>query len=321
MITWAVSRSSRGKPLQIRPFLPKDEAPLRARFSQDGKPPWMRLPSPYTLERLLAPSPQMTVFVAEGRQGEPIGLLAIDESRRRPLVVGPLVPNEQLSELYGRALLDFALAWARLNGISRLQVKVDLGEDRAISFFINQGFRTLEMRQYVLEAHPSKRAPAPVPPGFSFGPCPEMLSSDYMRLYQEIGGPLGWADRSAWTRPQVFEHLQKPGLHLLAVREGDDFVGFAEFEERQALHAELVYFGLLESHRGRGLGGAFLEHALNYGWEQLHWEAIRVSTLTTDAPQALPNYLKRGFRKERAMVFLEKDLETAFEARPNLLAP
>lgn len=308
-------------PLQIRPFQPHDEAVLRARFSRDGKPPWMRLPHPFTLDRLLAPSPRLTVFVAEGRQGEATGLLALDEGGHRPLVIGPLVSDDQLAELYCRALLDHGLAWARLNGINLVQVKVDLGEDRAIGFFINQGFQTLEMRQYVLEAHPNKRVPAAVPAGFSFGPCPEMLSSDYMRLYQSIGAPLGWADRSQWTRPQIFEHLQKPGLHLLAAREGDDFIGFAELEERKPGEADLVYFGLLESHRGRGLGGAFLEHVLHHAWEQLHLQAIRVSTMTTDAPQALPNYLKRGFRKERAMVFLEKNLESPVPSRPSLLSP
>jgi GNAT superfamily N-acetyltransferase len=148
-----------------------------------------------------------------------------------------------------------------------------------------------------------------------------MLSSDYMRLYQEIGQPLGWTDWSHWTRPQVFEYLQRPGLHLLAMREGDKFIGFAELEERQSGVAELIHFGLLETYRGRGLGGIFLEHVLQYAWEQLHLQTIRLSTLSTDAPQALPNYLKRGFRKERAMVFLERNLEAATPPKASLLAP
>lgn len=308
-------------PLQIRPYQPNDAALLQERFGGATRPPWMRLPFPYTLERLLEPSPKLTVFVAEPRPGQVVGLLAIDESFSRPLLIGPLVPDDQLADLYGRALLDHGLGWARVNGISRVEAKVDFGEDRGLGFFINQGFQALEKRQYVLEAHPGRRKPTPVPEGFSVGPSPDMLSSDYMRLYQEIGQELGWSDWSHWTRPQVFEYLQRPGLHLLAMREGDKFIGFAELEERQPGEAEMIHFGLIDAYRGRGLGGIFLEHVLHYAWEQADLKTIRLTTLSTDSPQALPNYLKRGFRKERAMVFLEKDLETATPPKASLLAP
>jgi GNAT superfamily N-acetyltransferase len=280
----------------------------------------MRLPHPYALEHVLAPTPSLTVFVAEASSGQVVGLLAIDESGPRPLVVGPLVPDDQLAELYGRALLEYALGWARLNGIALVQVKVDLDEERGIGFYLNQGFLALEARQYLLEAHPDKKPPPTEPEGFAFGPCPEMLSSDYLRLYQGIGGPLGWPDRSGWSRPQVFEHLQRPGMHLLAAREGDTFVGFAELEVRGPGEAELIHFGLLEPYRGRGLGGAFLAHVLQQAWDQ--WKLNRVWAIShsTDHPACLPTYLGYGFAKARAMVFLEKDLESAAQPKADLLA-
>jgi hypothetical protein len=48
-----------------------------------------------------------------------------------------------------------------------------------------------------------------------------------------------------------------------------------------------------------------------YAWDQLHLREVRVITRSTDAPQAHPNFLRHGFRKERAMVILEKVLDEA----------
>jgi ribosomal protein S18 acetylase RimI-like enzyme len=133
-----------------------------------------------------------------------------------------------------------------------------------------------------------------------------MLSSDYLRLYTDIGGPLGWTERLNWTRPQVFEHLQQPGVHLLSARAGETYLGFAELLARRN-EAELIHFGILPSFRGRGVGTAFLNHLLHHAFDQLGLERIWLATLTSEEEKSqLGLFTRSGFRQERSLVYLEK---------------
>jgi GNAT superfamily N-acetyltransferase len=305
-------------PLSIRPYEEQDAPSLTARFSEDARAPWLRLPYPFTLARLLDPASGLDVFVAAPQPDRAVGLIAFDRHGPDPLMIGPLVPDEQLADLYVRALLGHALEWARTRGMTHLRVKVDLGEERGLSFFLNQGFKLLESRQYILAARRGIKRPAPTPvEGVRFGLSPEMLSSDYLRLYQE----LGWTERLNWTRPQVFEHLQRPGVHLLSARAGETYLGFAELEVKGEA-AELTHFGILPAFRGRGIGGAFLEHVMSFGFEQLDLERLWVATLMGEAEKGpMPFFTGHGFRQERALVYLEKKPISATAAKDVAMAP
>jgi len=64
---------------------------------------------------------------------------------------------------------------------------------------------------------------------------------------------------------------------------------------------EVMYFGLVPSFIGRGLGGWLLTRAVEEAFA-LGGKRVILNTCTLDAPQALPNYLSRGFtivREER----------------------
>ena len=64
---------------------------------------------------------------------------------------------------------------------------------------------------------------------------------------------------------------------------------------------EIVYFGLIGRYFGRGLGGWMLTRAVEEAFA-LGATRVILNTCTLDAPQALPNYLARGFvimREER----------------------
>lgn len=60
----------------------------------------------------------------------------------------------------------------------------------------------------------------------------------------------------------------------------------------------IEYFGLIPSFHGRGLGKHLLSYAIARAWE-MGAERVIVHTCNLDAPQALDNYLKRGFRVVR----------------------
>ncbi|MDQ6611131.1 MAG: GNAT family N-acetyltransferase, partial [Gemmatimonadota bacterium] len=75
-------------------------------------------------------------------------------------------------------------------------------------------------------------------------------------------------------------------------------VGFAELERHANGAVEIVYLGLTKPAQGFGLGAWLLEHAVNEAWG-LGATRVWLHTCTQDAPQALPNYLARGFVIDR----------------------
>lgn len=306
-------------PLNVRPYQPSDCAPLLARFDASARAPWLRLPPPYVIEDLVVGAEGLKVLVAETGRDRIIGLIAVDQRGEAPLLIGPLVADDQLADLFGHALISAGLGWAAEAGLELLRAKIDLGEDRGLAFFMNQGFMLLGTRQYILAARKLKRPAPEAPEGLKIGACPEMLSSDYQRLYMEIGEPLGWTERKGWTRPQLFEHLQQPGVHLYAARAGDTYLGFAEIVAGDEGGGEITHFGVLPAFRGRGVGGAMLEYVVWHATEVLGYERVWLSATTDDTGRLPIDPTRHGLRQERALVYLEKRL--AEVARPRVAAP
>lgn len=122
-------------------------------------------------------------------------------------------------------------------------------------------------------------------------PCPVAL---YRRLYAGVGGGYHWHDRLAWTDETLAAHLARDVVRVWVLRDARGDGGFFELVKNPEGAVEIAYFGLLPTHHGRGLGRAMLERAID---EALRWGATDVwlHTCTLDAPQALPNYLARGF--------------------------
>jgi GNAT superfamily N-acetyltransferase len=61
---------------------------------------------------------------------------------------------------------------------------------------------------------------------------------------------------------------------------------------------EIAYFGLLPEYFGRGWDGHLLTRAVETAWG-LGASRVWLHTCTLDHPAALPNYLRRGFRRVR----------------------
>jgi hypothetical protein len=87
-------------------------------------------------------------------------------------------------------------------------------------------------------------------------------------------------------------------VHVL--RDGAEELGFYELDRRHGRNINLAYFGLLPQAVGRGIGMAFLHHAIHAAWSE-GCAALTVNTCTADHPRALPNYLKAGFRVLRTV--------------------
>jgi GNAT superfamily N-acetyltransferase len=99
---------------------------------------------------------------------------------------------------------------------------------------------------------------------------------------------LGWVD-ARWQA-----YIDQPGLETWVAYLEEDAIGYFELDPQSGRGVEIAYFGLLPPFIGRGLGGVLLTEAVDRGWE-IQTERVWVHTCTLDHPQALANYLARGF--------------------------
>ena len=135
---------------------------------------------------------------------------------------------------------------------------------------------------------------------------PAPSTDEWRHLYSSVGSEWHWYERNAWSDEQLAARLADKNVHVFradAALNGlsDDIesgVGFVELEHHKDGSVEIVYFGLTRSAQGYGLGSWLLERAVEEAWG-LGATRLWLHTCTLDAPQALPNYLARGFTVER----------------------
>ena len=141
----------------------------------------------------------------------------------------------------------------------------------------------------------------PAPPGARVEhivPCP---TATWRALYRAIGERWHWHDHVARPEDELAAHLLDARVVELGLRvpdvappESAGYAGWAELIARAPDVVEIQYFGLVPQAIGRGFGGFLLTRAVEEAWA-MGAERIVLDTCTLDAPQALPNYLARGF--------------------------
>jgi GNAT superfamily N-acetyltransferase len=117
---------------------------------------------------------------------------------------------------------------------------------------------------------------------------------EYRALYTMVGARWFWRDRLVWTDDELHAYLASPNVHIWTMSVGGQTAGYFELQHHSSGTIEIMYFGLVGQFIGRGLGGWLLTRAVQ---ESFALGATRVvlNTCTLDSPQALPNYLARGF--------------------------
>ncbi len=120
-------------------------------------------------------------------------------------------------------------------------------------------------------------------------------------LYVAVGAQWQWYMRLKWSYAEWEAFLSRSNIETwIAYQEGTP-IGYFELEAQMARSTEICYFGLLPEFIGKGLGKTLLEDAIARAW-QLGGNRVWLHTCSLDHPQALPNYLSRGFK-----VFKEED--------------
>jgi GNAT superfamily N-acetyltransferase len=155
------------------------------------------------------------------------------------------------------------------------------------------------LRTYLEMTHPAElRADDPRPgPEVRLEPVRECPWHLYRYLYVEVGRDYHWRDRLSWTEEQFRAHLAGPSVIWLLTVAGAP-AGYFELRGQEDRSVEIAYFGIMPEFQGRGLGKFLLCRAIEEAWATGP-SRVWLHTCTLDHPRALPNYLKRGFRKVR----------------------
>lgn len=133
------------------------------------------------------------------------------------------------------------------------------------------------------------------------------------RLWSAVGAGF-WTERSRWDHARWRKQLEKPNVSFWVARVAGREAGAFELTEL-ARGVKIQGFGLLPSHRGRGLGRALLAAATRQAFAS-GARRVWLHTATDDHPHALPNYLSGGFRIVRV-----RELRSAMPPRASAKAP
>lgn len=131
---------------------------------------------------------------------------------------------------------------------------------------------------------------------------------EYRALYRLVGDRWLWRDRLAWTDRELDRYLAAGNVFVWVLGVGGQTAGYFELQHHATGAVEVMYFGLAPAFIGRRLGGWLLTRAVDEAFA-LGARRVILNTCTLDAPQALPNYLARGFRIVREERY-EVDLPT-----------
>jgi len=128
-------------------------------------------------------------------------------------------------------------------------------------------------------------------------PCPELNRF----LYVSVGHPWRWHVRLSWRHQQWLDYLSDPGVATWIGYQGGNPIGYFELRREADGAVEIVYFGLLPSYVGQGLGKLLLSDAIAKA-SAFGDGRIWLHTCSLDHPAALPNYLAQGFRVRKTLV-------------------
>jgi hypothetical protein len=146
---------------------------------------------------------------------------------------------------------------------------------------------------------PAPRPPVVLPKGVTI--TRERLDvAAYRALYNEIGAAWLWWLRRVMPDEMLARHLASPTVSTYLLRVKGEIAGFFETDAGHWPFVNLNYFGLREEFIGRGLGGMFLDAAVESVFKgAVGLEGMTVNTCSADHPRALPNYLGVGFQEYR----------------------
>lgn len=134
---------------------------------------------------------------------------------------------------------------------------------------------------------------------FELIPNPVDLET-YREYYYGVGEKYYWLDRMVMDDEELFQKINAVNVHIYVMHINNEPGGYAEFLQEKD-YTEIVYFGLLPSFIGKGLGKYFLQWVIQKAWSyQPLW--IQLNTCVLDHPNALPSYKNAGFKEVKSEI-------------------
>jgi GNAT superfamily N-acetyltransferase len=117
----------------------------------------------------------------------------------------------------------------------------------------------------------------------------------YLNLYRAVGEEWLWYSRLIMPKDKVEAILADPLVDVFALcREGRE-VGLAELSFNTPGEVEICFFGVAASEIGSGAGRWLMAELLRIAWAKSP-NRVWLHTCNFDHPNALPFYLRHGFR-------------------------
>jgi ribosomal protein S18 acetylase RimI-like enzyme len=150
-------------------------------------------------------------------------------------------------------------------------------------------------RTYLEMTDRSALRPGKIPAGQIDVTGRQPCETDFWRyLYSTVGEAYNWIDRLSWTDAEIRAYLDDPNITLWVMKVDGELAGYFELRLKADRSIEIVYFGLLPQFTGRGYGGFLLTRAVERAWER-GARRVWLHTCSFDHPQAIANYIARGF--------------------------
>ena len=118
--------------------------------------------------------------------------------------------------------------------------------------------------------------------------------SFYRYLYDAVGGPWLWTERTRMTDDALRAIIEHPDVEIYAVYVGGVPAGFSELDCRRKRQVEVAYFGLVPEFTGQGLGRYLLAWTVEAAWRHKPTR-VWAHTNTFEHPKALAMYQRAGF--------------------------
>jgi GNAT superfamily N-acetyltransferase len=151
-------------------------------------------------------------------------------------------------------------------------------------------------------------APQPEPPnaGWALRRVEQPDPAWFRDLLRRIGENWMWFSRLALSDAALSAIIHDPAVEVYPLEAGGEDAGLLELDFRVPGECELSYFGLAPRLIGSGAARWLMNRAIERAWSR-PISRFWVHTCTYDHPNALPFYLRSGFRAFRREVELSDD--------------
>ena len=151
-----------------------------------------------------------------------------------------------------------------------------------------------------------ERALKALPDGFQLASINRSDLAAYRELFRKVGQDWMWFSRVIMADSTLSAILEHPLVEPYVLTNGSSQLGLLELDFRNAGQCELAFFGLAPEAIGKGLGRALMDDAIRRAWSApitRFW----VHTCTFDSPDALPFYVRSGFKPYARMIEIHDD--------------